>query len=109
MRLNVCKFMGPNDMHPEILKEVADMTALSLSITFEKSWLPGVVPGDWKKENITLMASSRADCALQISWPPRMELQHQWTIERVTDVVYMDFCKVLDKVSHYILISKLQR
>ena len=55
------------------------------------------------------MASSRADCALQISWPPRMELQHQWTIERVTDVVYMDFCKVLDKVSHYILISKLQR
>ena len=32
---------------------MADVVAKLLSIIFEKSWLPGEVPGDWKKGNVT--------------------------------------------------------
>ena len=52
MKLNVCKSMGLDDIHPRVLKEMADVVAELLSTIFEKSWLPGEVPGDWKKGNI---------------------------------------------------------
>ena len=52
MYITLCS-MGLDVMHPRFLKEWADVLAEPLSIIFEKLWLLGEVPGDWKNGNIT--------------------------------------------------------
>jgi len=51
--LNVHKSMGPNGMHPRVLRELADVIAEPLSIIFERSWRTGEVPEDWRKATVT--------------------------------------------------------
>ncbi|KFV00709.1 hypothetical protein N339_06111, partial [Pterocles gutturalis] len=53
MTLNVHKSMETDRMHPRVLKETANVVAETLSLIFEKSWLLGEVPSDWKKGNTT--------------------------------------------------------
>ena len=50
--MNIRKYTGPDEMHPRVLKELADGVAKPLSMIFEKSQQSDEIPGNWKKENI---------------------------------------------------------
>ncbi|CAM4560907.1 unnamed protein product [Caretta caretta] len=51
-KLDEHKFMGPDALHPRVLKELAYVIAEPLAIIFENSWRSRVVPDDWKKANV---------------------------------------------------------
>ncbi|KAK4832377.1 hypothetical protein QYF61_022232 [Mycteria americana] len=45
--------MGPDGIHPRVLREVAEMLTKLLSIIYQQSWLTREFPVDWRSENVT--------------------------------------------------------
>lgn len=50
--LNPNKSMGPDELHPRVLKHLAAEIAPSLTVIYNKSLQTGEVPQDWRKANI---------------------------------------------------------
>ncbi|KAK4830123.1 hypothetical protein QYF61_008550 [Mycteria americana] len=45
--------MGPDGIHPSVLRELAEVLTKPLSILYQQSWLTGEVPVDWRLANVT--------------------------------------------------------
>ncbi|KFP46361.1 RNA-directed DNA polymerase from mobile element jockey, partial [Cathartes aura] len=52
LHLNAHKSMGPDGIHPRVLKELADVIARPLSVIYQWSWESGEVPVNWKLANV---------------------------------------------------------
>jgi len=50
--LDAHKSMGPDGMHPRVLRGLADVIAEPLSTIFERSCRTGEVPEDWRKASV---------------------------------------------------------
>ncbi|KAK4816123.1 hypothetical protein QYF61_011359 [Mycteria americana] len=51
--LDTHKSMGPDRIHPRVLRELAEELAKPLSIIYQQSWLTGEVPDDWRLASVT--------------------------------------------------------
>ena len=51
--LNVCKSMGPDGVHPRVLKEAATVLVKPLTLLFKKSLETQKVPQQWKLAHVT--------------------------------------------------------
>ncbi|KAF4801131.1 hypothetical protein TURU_037667 [Turdus rufiventris] len=100
--LDVHKSMGPDGIHPRVMRQLADEFAKPLSIIYQQSWDTGEVPDDWELASVTpihkkggkedpsnyTLTSVPDDCLVDAG--------------KAVDVVCLDFSKTFDTISHSI-------
>lgn len=54
-KLNIHKSMGPNEVHPRVLRGLADVVTKRLLMILEKPWWSDEVPSNVRKGNVTFI------------------------------------------------------
>lgn len=78
-RFNTHKSVGPNGMHPWVLKEQADDVSKPLANIIEKSWQTGEVPDAQRKGNATPIFKKKGGPRKQ---PASQHHLHPWKGDR---------------------------
>ncbi|OWK62811.1 hypothetical protein RLOC_00008152 [Lonchura striata] len=111
--LEVHKSMGPNGIHPRVMRELADELVKPLSIIYQHSWLTDEVPEDWKLANVTLIhkTSGKEDPGnyrpvILTSVPSKVTCLVD--AGKAVHVDHLGFSKAFGSVSHSTLLEKLQ-
>lgn len=150
------KSMGPDGMHPCVLRELAEVITKLLSIIFERSWRTGEVLEDWRIASVTQVfkKGKKEDPGnyrpVSLTSAPGKALEQlvldafskqseeekvmssqcgftkgklcstnliafyddiiSWVDGgRAVDVIYLDFSKAFDTLSHDILLAKVRK
>ncbi|KAK4829538.1 hypothetical protein QYF61_005177 [Mycteria americana] len=153
--LDTHKSMGPDGIHPRVLRELAEVLTKPLTTLYQQSWLTGEVPVDWRLANVTPICKKGQKEDLGNYRPVSLtsvpgEVMEQIILSAMTqhvqdtqviklsqhgfmkgrscltnlisfydkvthlvdegkavDVVYLDFSKAFDTISHSILLETL--
>ncbi|KAJ7404159.1 hypothetical protein WISP_147211 [Willisornis vidua] len=99
--------MGPDGIHPRILKELADVITKSLSMIFEQSWESR--EGIWKLANVLIFNKGKKEDhgTTSLSVSLQCLVIHPDDLGKSVHIICLDFRKTFDTISHGILLDKL--
>lgn len=70
LKLDVNKSFGPDEIHPKLLKELADHIAEPLSVIMNKTLTEGALPEDWKLAHVTPIYKNKGAQNLAVNYRP---------------------------------------